>query len=65
MRCSMPAVGIAFRIKYKISPEYLHKTFWLGKDRHSLDYNKEVKETWKRGRMPVVIIYDESGALPI
>ena len=58
-------VGISNRIDYKLTPNYLHKSFWIAKDKEGADYNREVKETWKRATMPVLIMDDDSGAYPI
>lgn len=58
-------VGLSNRIDYKLTPEYLNKTFWIVRDKHGDEYNREVHETWKRATMPTVIIYDDSGAFPI
>lgn len=58
-------IGIANRIDYKLGIDYLHKSFWVEKDREGGDYKREVTETWKRATIPVIIMFDDSGAYPI
>lgn len=58
-------VGISNRIEYKIDFNYLHKSFWVEKDRKGGDYKREVKETWKRATMPVTGMFEDNPAFPI
>lgn len=48
-------VGVSNRIDYKIDSNYLHKSFWIEKDRFGDDYKRQVNETWKRAKMPLVV----------
>lgn len=44
-------VGKSNVIEYTIGPTYLHKSFWVEKDKEGQDYNREVEETWVRAKM--------------
>lgn len=58
-------VGISNRIEYKLDFNYLHKSFWIEKDKYGDDYEREVKETWKRARIPAAGEYEDNPAFPI
>ena len=49
-------VGISNRIDYKLGPVYLHKSYWVEKDRSGGDLKRQVDEVWKRGVMPEIVL---------
>ena len=57
-------VGMSNRIDYKLNPTYLHKSFWIEKDKFGGDYKRQVNETWKRAKMHVGE-FDDSEGYPI
>ncbi len=57
-------VGLSNRIDYKIGPIYLHKSFWVEKDKRGGDYENQVNETWLRAKM-YVGGFDKGIDLPI
>lgn len=58
-------VGVSNRIDYEINSDYLHKSFYIEKDKYGDLYGREVEETWKRAKMPVKGEFNESDAFPI
>ena len=58
-------IGVSNRVDYKLDSNYLHKSFWIGKDKYGNDYNDQIEETWKRAKMPVVGDYRNNPAFPI
>lgn len=58
-------VGISNRIEYQLDFNYLHKSFWVEKDKEGGDYKREVNETWKRATMPAPGSYEDNPAFPI
>lgn len=58
-------IGVSNRIDYKLDLNYLHKSFWIEKDRHGGDYKRQVNETWKRAKMPAASEYEDNPAFPI
>ena len=57
-------VGMSNRIDYKLTPTYLHKSFWIEKDKFGGDYKRQVNETWKRAKMHEGD-YNDSAGYPI
>ncbi|MGV8963311.1 MAG: DUF4488 domain-containing protein [Candidatus Saccharimonadaceae bacterium] len=57
-------IGLSNRIEYKLTPTYLHKSFWIEKDRQGGEYKRQVNETWKRATMAVGE-YENNPAFPI
>ena len=49
-------IGVSNSIDYKLDSVYLHKSFWVERDREGGDYKRQVKEVWKRGAIPEIII---------
>ena len=49
-------IGVSNSIDYKLGPVYLHKSFWVDRDREGGDYKRQVNEVWKRGAIPEIII---------
>lgn len=58
-------IGVSNRVDYRLDSNYLHKSFWIGKDKYGNDYNDQIEETWKRAKMPVVGDYRNNPAFPI
>lgn len=58
-------VGVSNRIEYKLSSDYLYKSFWIEKDIHGDEYKREVKETWKRAKMPIAGEHEGNPGFPI
>lgn len=58
-------IGISNRIEYKLDPNYLHKSFWIEKDRKGGDYKREVNETWKRATMATEGTFENNPGFPI
>lgn len=58
-------VGVSNRIDYTIDFNYLHKSFWIEKDKYGDDYERQVNETWKRGKMPIPGEFDNGEGFPI
>ena len=58
-------IGVSNRIDFKLDSTYLHKSFWIEKDKYGDDYERQVKETWKRGKMPVSGKPEKGDAFPI
>jgi hypothetical protein len=58
-------VGVSNRIEYKLNADYLYKTFWIERDIHGDEYKREVKETWKRAKMPIAGMHEDNPGFPI
>ena len=58
-------VGISNRVEYRLSSDYLHKSFWIEKDIHGDEYKREVEESWKRAKMPVAGMHEDNPGFPI
>lgn len=58
-------IGVSNRIEYKLNSDYLYKTFWIERDIHGDEYKREVKETWKRAKMPIAGMHEDNPGFPI